>query len=58
MYISTEQINIVIKSLKNYEELLSDGYKYYCGEEEVDITLEKIAIDIIEKLNKVIYRGT
>ena len=52
--IGTEQINAVIRVFKDNEDLLSDGYGYYC--ETVDKTLEKIAIEIIENLNKVIQK--
>lgn len=50
MKFSTEQIETVIKILKNYEECLSDGYKYYCGEDQVDKTLKELATDIVESL--------
>lgn len=70
MCISNKQINTVIKVLKKNEDRLSDGYEYYCYNNvsygtldeykiiEVDDVLKEIAIDIIEKLNKVIYNGT
>ena len=53
MHISADvrQIEVVVKILKDYEDLLSDGYDYYC--ETVDKTLEKMAIHIIKSLNKV-----
>ena len=47
-----KRIDAIIKVLKDNEDILSDGYEYYC--ERVNATLEKIAIDIIENLNKVI----
>ena len=50
MKFSTEQIEAVIKILKNYEDCLSDGYKYYCEEDQVDKTLKELAVDIIESL--------
>lgn len=50
MKFSTEQIEAVVKILKNYEDCLSDGYKYYCGEDQVDKVLEELATDIIEEL--------
>lgn len=46
------KIDAIIKVLKDNEDKLSDGYGYYC--ERVNATLEKIAIDIIESLNKTI----
>ena len=49
---SIEQIEAVVKILKNYEGCLSDGYKYYCGEDQVDKTLKELAIDILESLNE------
>lgn len=48
----TRQIDAIIKVLKDNEGILSDGYGYYC--EKVNATLEEIAINIIEELNKVI----
>lgn len=58
MYISKEQINAVVRILKNHEGCLSDGYKYYCGEDHVEEILKELATSIIEKLNEVIYSGT
>jgi hypothetical protein len=65
MYISTKQINAVVKVLKDNEYLLSDGYKYYCRSENeiefydsnADKVLEKVAIDIIKSLNKIKQKG-
>ena len=59
MYISKNQVESVVKILKNSEDRLSDGYDHYCGydEGEVDEVLTEIAIDIITNLNEVIYNG-
>jgi hypothetical protein len=64
--IDTKQIYAVFNALKDNEDILSDGYKYYCRSEKamefyddsVDKALARVAIDIIEKLNKAIYKGT
>lgn len=64
MHISTdaEQINAIVKVLKDYKGLLNDGYKYYRERASksvngvVNKTLEEVAVDIIESLNKVIWR--
>lgn len=50
MKFSIEQTETIVKILKNYEDYLSDGYKYYCGENQVDKTLKELATDIIESL--------
>lgn len=58
MFISNKQINAVVKVLEDNEKRLTDAYDYYyCGYDagDVDEVLEKIAIDIIEQLNKVTY---
>lgn len=54
MDISDEQIESVVKILKNNEDRLSDGYDHYCGYDEgdVDEVLKKMAVDIITNLNK------
>lgn len=43
---NSKQIDNIIKILKEYEECLSDGYKYYCGEDQVNKILKEIAIEI------------
>jgi hypothetical protein len=48
--LTIEQTGTIVKILKNYESCLSDGYKYYCGEDQVDKTLKELATDIIESL--------
>lgn len=54
------QIETIVKILKDSEAELSDGYEYYCKRAPgsvagmVNRTLEKIAVNIIEGLNKVI----
>lgn len=50
MKVSTEQIEAVVKILKNYEDCLSDGYKYYCGKDRVNETFKELATDIIKNL--------
>ncbi|MEA3295540.1 MAG: hypothetical protein U9Q27_00125 [Patescibacteria group bacterium] len=45
-------INEIVKILKKNEEILSDGYKYYCGEDRVEKTLREIALDIMRRINK------
>lgn len=52
MYISTTQTGTIVKILKDYEDCLSDGYKFYCGENKVNKVLEELAIDIIVSLNE------
>jgi hypothetical protein len=47
MYISEEQIKAVVKVLEDNGYRIFDGYM-----------LEEVAIDIITKLNDVIYKGT
>jgi hypothetical protein len=47
MYISEEQIKVVVKVLNDNGYRIFDGYM-----------LEEVAIDIINKLNEVIYNGT
>lgn len=47
MYISEEQIKAVVKILDDNGYRIFDGYM-----------LEEVAIDIINKLNEVIYNGT
>lgn len=44
------EIKVIVEILKNYEGALSDGYKFYCGEDKVDRTLEELAGDIVEEL--------
>lgn len=60
MLISNKQINAVVKVLEDNEKRLTDTYDHCCGYDagDVDGVLEEIAIDIIEKLNKVTYNGT
>ena len=48
--LAIEQTGAIVKILKNYEDCLSDGYKYYCGKDQVDKTLKELATDIIESL--------
>lgn len=43
----TNEIEIIVRILKEYEECLSDGYSYYCGKDKVDKILEEIAIKIL-----------
>jgi len=52
MDIPKEQIEIIVKILKDNEGGLSDGYEYYCGRKNsVDKALKEIAIEIITNLN-------
>jgi len=55
MYISEEQIQAVIQVLRENELKLSDGYEHLDNLVELDDVLREIAIEIIEKLNEVIY---
>ncbi len=54
MHISKNQVESVVKILKNSELRLSDGYDHYCGYDvgDVDEVLTEIAIDIITNLNE------
>lgn len=45
--------NIIVTILKNYEECLSDGYKFYCGEDKVDKVLKELAMAIIDELDQI-----
>lgn len=74
MYISENQIETVVKVLDDNEYRLSDGYKFYYtydkagGQRYGDMEdlsnispesiLREIAVEIIENLNKTIYKGT
>lgn len=54
---NTEQTDVIVRILKDSEDTLSDGYKYYCGKDRVDKVLKNIALDIITSLNTITYRS-
>ena len=57
MCVSERQIEAVVKTLRDNEHRLSDGYDHYCGYDDGDVkeVLKEIAMDIINNLNEVIY---
>lgn len=59
MYVSEEQIEAVVKTLKDNEHRLSDGYDHYCGYDagDVDEVLREVATEIVDNLNEVIYHN-
>jgi len=46
------KIDLIVKILLDEEHNLSDGYQYYCGDDNKETKLTKIANLILELLNK------
>lgn len=46
-----ERIAKIVSVLSEYEDILSDGYSYYCGEGKVDKVLEDIAKEILSVID-------
>jgi hypothetical protein len=43
-----EKVKEIIKILYDYEGMLSDGYEFYAGKNDVDKLLREIALDILK----------
>jgi hypothetical protein len=43
-----EKVKEIIKILNDYEGMLSDGYEFYAGKDNVDKLLREIALDILK----------
>ena len=47
-----ERLKPIVMVLQDHEDVLSDGYGYYCGQDNVVAVLEKIARRIMDKLDE------
>ena len=45
-----EKIKEIVKILYDYEGMLSDGYEFYAGKNDVDKLLREIALDILKSV--------
>jgi len=43
-----EKVKEIMKILYDYEGMLSDGYEFYAGKDNVDKLLREIALDILK----------
>jgi hypothetical protein len=43
-----EKVKEIVKILYDYEGMLSDGYEFYAGKDDVDKLLREIALDILK----------
>ena len=43
-----EKVKEIVKILYGYEGMLSDGYEFYAGKNDVDKLLREIALDILK----------
>jgi hypothetical protein len=43
-----EKVKEIMKILYDYEGMLSDGYEFYAGKNDVDKLLREIALDILK----------
>lgn len=43
-----EKVKEIVKILYDYEGMLSDGYEFYAGKNDVDKLLREIALDILK----------
>jgi hypothetical protein len=43
-----EKVKEIIKILNDYEGMLSDGYEFYAGKDNIDKLLREIALDILK----------
>jgi len=43
-----EKVKEIVKILYDYEGMLSDGYEFYAGKDNVDKLLREIALDILK----------
>jgi hypothetical protein len=45
-----EKVKEIVKILYDYEGMLSDGYEFYAGKNDVDKLLREIALDILKSV--------
>jgi len=47
---------IIVEWLMDYQDMLSDGYSYYllCDDEDLKESIDRIACNLVERLNNVI----
>jgi len=45
-----EKVKEIVKILYDYEGMLSDGYEFYAGKNDVDKLLREIALDILKSI--------
>jgi len=45
-----ENVKEIVKILYDYEGMLSDGYEFYAGKNDVDKLLREIALDILKSV--------